>query len=257
MEWDNIQKAIQSTYENAQRFLDDSKALQERGSIGHATSLAILGYEEAMKSYELTKFHPFFDEFYSKKERDYLRGVLRFHPSKQTSALLFRIGLEAMLSSETFTEEERKELGLPSKKELVEGTDFAFVEKLNDMKNNGFYVDAFQNPFWSPSAMNENSVVFTQKLLETQLESVGKVVKIVSQLDEFPKSTLERAKEEFNQLFSTLQQLTDDGVKETDQIDRRLSDFGVVGKIISALAKVSDNDKRLKAIKNEHDKKKT
>ena len=56
-----IEIAMKETLKNAEEFLQDSRILQKKGSIGHATSLAILGFEEAHKAYLVSLFHPIFD----------------------------------------------------------------------------------------------------------------------------------------------------------------------------------------------------
>ncbi len=248
MNKEKIQTAIQSTFENAQRFLEDSKALQERGSFGHATSLAILGYEEAMKSFELTKFHPFYDAFYSEEDRKILEEQLFSHAWKQNSALKLRVALESILDSGIISEEDRIEVGFPSKTELVEGTEFAFSEKLNDMKNDGFYVDASRNPFWFPQRMNETFVKFAQQLLSSQLDTVRKVVEILSQLNEFPDEVVKQVKEGIVKLVSTLKLAEEEGVKELDELERRLAEHGIEGKIVSSLARSFFNDEKFRKI---------
>ncbi len=156
----NIQKAIQSTFENAERFLKDSEILQENGSIGHATSLAILGYEEAQKAFELTKFHPLFSEFYTVEYLEELKAQLKDHIWKHIHAKQLGVSLEAIIASGGFSDSLLGELGFPSEMELQEATEFASSKNLDKMKNDGLYVDAFKDPFWTPSATTTASVEF-------------------------------------------------------------------------------------------------
>lgn len=255
MNQETIQTAIRSTYENAQRFLKDSKILQKKGSYGHATSLAILGYEEAMKAFQLAKFHPFLKEFYSKDDLELLKQRLSTsHFWKQNYALEFRIALEAILNSDIITDLERLELGFPSRKDLQMGTEFAISEKLLDMKNDGFYVDAFREPFWSPSDTSKTTVKFAQKILETQLESIEAVVEFFTKLDKLPEQSRQELRQDLDDFIAILTQAKKDGVRNLAVIEERLSKFGIFARIFPILAKARITDERFKLVKK--DKKK-
>ncbi len=248
----DIQEAIQRTYTNAQRLLKDSETLEKKGSFASAVSLAILGYEEAMKAYQLTKYHPIFDGFFAKADLILLQKQLTSHFWKQTFALELRISLEAIIDA--LSEKERKEIGMPSRKELQEGTTFAITEKLEQMKNDGFYVDAFRSPMWFPSAMNKTSVKFAQQLLRTQLDSVKEVVRILSQVDKIPEQERESAKSELKEIAHSLRQVQKDEVNDLEDLDRRMEKYGVVGKIISSLARAYISDERFELFEKERRK---
>jgi len=251
----DIQESVRGAYENAKRFLKDSKTLQEKGSLGHATSLAILGYEEAMKAYQLTKFHPFLSPFYSQDDLDLLKKRLfKSHNWKQHSALEYRISMEPIL--ETIPEKERIELGLPSKSELQKGTEFAFSEKLDKMKNDGFYVDAFRIPSpWFPSDTNLTSVEFAQNLLKTQLKSVEIAVKGISQFDKFEPELLESKKDEVIEVVTMLEKAQAEDVTELEVLAKRMSKHGFAGKLIASLIRARISDDRFKITSKECRKK--
>jgi AbiV family abortive infection protein len=257
MNQETLQKAIKSTYENAQRFLRDSEILHKKGSLGHAASLAILGYEEAMKAFELTKFHPVFEGIYPEAELLSLKEQLRSHQWKQNSAIGLRVGVEALIHSDAISEIERVEMGFPSVEELQQGTDFALSEKLDSLKNDGLYVDAFRNPFWSPFTTTEVTVKFTQLLLKTQLKTVGKVVEQLTSIDGLSNQVLAPIKIELKEVVALLEQAQKEGVKELDELENRLSKHnGIIGKFALSLAKAYVGDSRFKTINKERRKRK-
>jgi len=252
MDQESIQAAIRSTYENAHRFLKDSKLLQKNGSYGHATSLAILGYEEAMKAFQLAKFHPFLEKFYSINDLELLEQRLSTsHFWKQNYALEFRVALEAILDPNIVSDLDRLAMGFPSKEDLQVGTEFAISDKLLDMKNDGFYVDAFRNPFWSPSYTPKTRVKLAQKILETQLESIAAVVELFSELNKLPEQSLQRLKRDLSEYLSVLNQAKKDGVTDLAVIEERLFKFGIFGKFFSLLSEVRITDERFKLVKND------
>jgi len=247
----NTVKAMKVTIGNAKRFLKDSKILQKNGSVGHATSLAILGYEEAHKAYLLAHFLPIFDGLTSEEYRRDLKSQIRDHQWKQLYAKEFRIGLEGLLVSGIMSEEERIDLGIPTLSELKAGTDFAFTKRLNQLKNDGFYSGSFRIPVWNPSDMKESVLKIIQSLLESQIRSVEYIVKILSILHLLPKAMIGSVKAQLKELIDTLGNAQTEGVTNLAEITKKLSKHGVAGKHLAGLVKHSAEDERLKEIDKE------
>lgn len=181
----NIQKAMRLTLDNARRFFEDSKILGQEGSVGHATSLAILGFEEAHKAYLLSQFLSLFDGIYTEQYREELEKKLCDHAWKQSYAKEFRVGLEVLL--ESMGEDEREELGLTTYEELKKVTEIAFLENPNEIKNAGFYSDPFTDPVWTPRNMKKKTWKAVLKLLRTHINSVEQTVHWLSWLSAFPE----------------------------------------------------------------------
>ena len=246
-----IERSVRITMRNARRFLEDSKILGENGSVGHATSLAILGYEEAHKAYILTLLHPVYDGLEGEEYRRTLASQLRDHSWKQIYAKEFRLGLEMLLESGAMSEEDRILIGIPSLPELKAGTDLAFSERLDKMKNDGFYSDPFVDPVWDPSDMERKTLETIQKLLETHIKSTERVVKMLPLLKLVPGSTVEEARSKMKQVLATIAQAQTEGTTTVGELAEKLTSQGDIGRMIGAIVKTAPGDERLEKVKQE------
>jgi len=251
----NVEESMIVTLENARRFFLDSKILQKKESIGHATSLAILGFEEAHKAYLLSLFHPLLDGLVSEEYRSDLRGQLRDHTWKQIHAKSFRTCLEALLDSGAISEEERIKVGFPTLVDLKESTDFAFSERLNKMKNDGFYSELRGGTIWTPSKMSEVALIAVQKLLETQIKSVEKMIKRFSETDGISRDEIESTRTNIKELLSTLRDAEASGISNIEEFEKLVAKHGELGDFVSVIARAFVSDERFKVIQQEKKKK--
>jgi len=248
-----IEESIRITMRNARRFLEDSKILGENGSVGHTTSLAILGYEEAHKVNILTLFHPLFDGLVSEENRRDLVSQMRDHLWKQIHAKEFLLGLEMLLESGAMSEEDRTLMGIPSLSELKTGTDLAFSERLDKMKNDGFYSDPIADPVWDPSNMEKQTLEAAQKLLETHIKSIERAVEML--LKGIPDNVMEPARSMMKQILMTLDQARTEGTVDLDELAEKLASQGDIGRIIGTLLKAALSDERLDELDQEKKRK--
>ena len=223
----------------------------KRGSIGHATSLAILGFEEAHKAYLISFFLPIFDEIVSEEFRNELRGHLKMHEWKQLHAKEFRTVLEYLLKSGELSEDTRELLGIPVLSEITPSTEYAFSKKLNKMKNDGLYTDPFRIPIWYPSGIKVETLKAVQDLTRTQIKSIKRIVNLILVVGFLPNIVLKPIKSELGGIVSTLNELRTKGISNFDELEKRLSEFGETGKIIASLARLYLGSERMKQIQRE------
>jgi AbiV family abortive infection protein len=250
-----VERAMKLALENSEDFVRDSKKLQEIGSLGHATSLAILGFEEAHKAYLISSFHPLFDGLIREEYRNGLRENLRNHSWKQLYAKEFRTAFECMLAENDLFADEKEILELPSLSEMKIGTEFAFSKQLDKMKNDGFYTDPFKEPIWYPSATGAEVLEKAQNLLMTQIKSVKRFIEKFTSLDLIPESVVKSAKDEVFGILSIVSDFEKEGIPNLKIIEEKLSAFGEAGKLIMAIIKSYYGSEQMKHIQNE--KKKT
>lgn len=242
----DIEKAMRMTLDNARRFYKDSTILGKEGSIGHATSLAILGFEEAHKAYLLSNFLPIFDEIHTVEYRVQLELQLRDHAWKQLYAKEFRIGLEALLKSQALDDESRELIGLADVSELEDGTTLAFSEKLNDLKNQGFYSDAFSSPIWNPADIEKSTLKAVLGLLKSHIISVETTIYWLSRLNTIPSMFVKPVKQEMMELVSILRDS-----KSVDELKVKLKEYGEIGEQVISIADKKQFDPRIKSISKE------
>ncbi|MHA2143242.1 MAG: AbiV family abortive infection protein [Candidatus Thorarchaeota archaeon] len=242
----NIQKAMRITLDNARRFFEDSKILGQEGSMGHATSLAILGFEEAHKAYLLSQFLSIFDEIYTEQYREELEQKLCDHEWKQSYAKEFRVGLEVLL--ESMSEVERNELGLTTHEELRKGTEIAFLENPNDLKNAGFYSDPFTSPVWNPSDMKKKTWNAMLKLLRTHINSVEQTVHWLSWLSALPRQFRKYVRERMVEIWANLLD-----VKGLDELQKQLTEYEEAGDYLFKLVKAALTDERINEIRQDRE----
>jgi AbiV family abortive infection protein len=246
-----IERAMKATLDNAEEFLRDSERLQKHGSIGHATSLAILGFEEAHKAYLISLFHSLFDGIVSEDYRKQLKHHFSKHPWKQLHAKEFRAGLEHLMKSGELPEDIRKRLGIPNLSEIEQGTDYAFSMRLDRMKNDGFYTDPFRNPVWFPSGINVETLESVQNLASTQIQSVKRTVMSLPMLDLLPSRLLQSIRDELIGVASALNEAQKESAYDINLLEKKLSEFGDGGKIVASLTRSYFAGERMKQIEKE------
>ncbi|MHA3964575.1 MAG: AbiV family abortive infection protein [Candidatus Thorarchaeota archaeon SMTZ1-45] len=249
-ERNQVERAIKVTLENAQELLRNSRVLEKQDSIGHATSLAVLGFEEAHKAYLTSFFLPLFDGIISQEYRDDLRGHLKKHEWKQLHAKEFRTGLEYLLKSGGLSEDTRELLGIPVLSKITPSTEYAFSKKLNKMKNDGLYADPFRNPIWYPAGIKLETLKAVQELAATQIKSVKRIVTVLSAVRFLPSKMIEPIRNELALLSSTLDELKK-GISNFDELKEKLSEFGETGSIMASLVTLYLGSERMKQIQRE------
>ncbi len=253
-EKNQFERAMKATIENAEEFLRNSKILGDRGSVGHATSLAVLGFEEAHKAYLISFFLPIFDGMISEDYRDRLRSHIVKHEWKQLRAKQFRTGLELLLKTGGLSEDSRRFLGIPVLSEIEPSTEYAFSKKLNIIKNDGLYTDPFRNPIWYPLGIKAETLEAVQALASTQIESVKRIVKVLTTMRFLPNTILGSVRNELTSLSKTLRELEKEGDSSLDKLEERFSKHGEIGKIIASLALEYLRSERLRQIKREKER---
>ena len=248
-----IEIAMKETLKNAEEFLQDSRILQKKGSIGHATSLAILGFEEAHKAYLISLFHPIFDGLVSEDYRKELKSQLTKHQWKQLGAKEFRTGLELLMKSGELSDDVRDRLGIPSLSEMESDTDYAFSMRLDKMKNDGFYTDPFRKPFWCPSGIRDETLKSVQSLTETQIKSIKRTLVGITRLTLIP-DTIQSTRDELSKSLLILKESQKDGINNIEELVDKLSKSNDAGKIIASVLKSNIANERVKLIEKERKK---
>jgi AbiV family abortive infection protein len=186
---ERIVKAMSQTIINAKQFLEDSRVLAKNNSLGHATSLAILGFEEAHKAYLLIQLHPSMEDYIPSKHRKDVMKQLAQHLYKLKMGLAYQVFFQ-YLAYENGSASEREKIKetLLRVKELREKSkqfqDTPFEARQNATKNKGFYVDPFTSVgVWSPTNMLQEELDSAQSLLESHISLVQDVVEFYIALD--------------------------------------------------------------------------
>lgn len=249
-----IEIAMKETLKNAEEFLQDSRILQKKGSIGHATSLAILGFEEAHKAYLISLFHPIFDGLVSEDYRKELKSQFTKHQWKQLGAKEFRTGLELLLKSGELSDDVRDRLGIPSLSEMESDTDYAFSMRLNKMKNDGFYTDPFRKPFWCPSGIRDETLKSVQSLTETQIKSIKRTLVGITRANLIPDAIIQSIRDELSKPLLILKESQKDEIINMEELEDKLSKSSDAGKIITSVLKSYIANERFKLIEKEQKK---
>ncbi|MHA2046743.1 MAG: AbiV family abortive infection protein [Candidatus Thorarchaeota archaeon] len=179
---DKIIRAMSESLINAKQFLTDSKLLAQGGSIGHATSLAVLGFEEAHKAYLLIQLLPAMELYFNSRQKRDVRRQLDRHSYKLTMAIGFQAFFQYMAYKQgSPTEKERLETKLSEMKNLRESKEDLsnrLGSYLNTLKNKGFYVEPGfgVKSFWSPSEMLSSDLEDAIQLLESHIALVQDIV---------------------------------------------------------------------------------
>jgi AbiV family abortive infection protein len=189
-----IRKAIGLTLDNSRQFLEDAKLLKKSGSIGHATSLAVLGYEEAHKAYLLTFFLPVLEELVDAEYRSKLKTDIKKHEMKHRRAFAFRKGID-LLSNTSASSLLDFILRSPFEN-LKSSTLFASSINLNRLKNEGLYVDVLSSAdIIGPDQVTEGDYVQVKELLESHIGAMKMIVAFYSdELLVIPTDIIEAAK---------------------------------------------------------------
>ena len=174
-----IIKGMQKSLANARTFLEDSKLLRKAGSVGHAASLAVLGFEEAHKAYLLIMLLPSMQSFSPAKYKKDTKNQIQNHMYKQRMALGYQIFVQ-FLSLQLLSDDRKTETTASIKESLEKSKD----TNLNTIKNDGFYVNPFTSAgVWDPATMPVEKLELTQTLLETHIRLIEHVIEFYSRED--------------------------------------------------------------------------
>jgi AbiV family abortive infection protein len=177
-----ILQAMTQSLLNAKQFLHDSKVLSMEKSLGHATSLAILGFEEAHKAYLLIQLLPIMEKYTPARQKKDVRRQLDKHLYKLKTAMGYQVFLQ-YLAYEYSSEAQRKNLKERFLKMKEHRDKNPALKKkplgfyLNKLKNRGFYVEPFAaDGVWTPSDMPSSDFEGACDLLQLHIALVQDVV---------------------------------------------------------------------------------
>lgn len=238
-----IRKAIGLTLDNSRQFLEDAKLLKKSGSIGHATSLAILGYEEAHKAYLLTFFLPVFEELIDAKYRSKLKADIKKHKMKHRRAITFRKGID-LLSNTSASSLLDFILRSPFEN-LKSSTLFASSINLDRLKNEGLYVDAMNSAdIIGPDQVAEEDYAQVKELLESHIGAMKTIVAFYS--DEslvIPTDIIEAAKDSKTIIAQLVK-----GQKDLGKAISELKNSGEIGSLIAEVIEAFEREKHKKLV---------
>ncbi|MHA2323043.1 MAG: AbiV family abortive infection protein [Candidatus Thorarchaeota archaeon] len=190
---EDIINAMDLARNNAYQFLKDSETLAGVGSIGHATSLAILGFEEAHKAYLLVVYLPCFDGLIPDSFRKEVKKQIRDHIYKQKMAINFQAFMSFLIYRQLEGQDKNE-----FKKKLVAYRESSkrYNPNLNIVKNDGFYVDPFRKSgIWGPMNTSSDELIRAQEALKIHLEMVDSIYNFYSTLDiEIPEDIYKDAR---------------------------------------------------------------
>lgn len=237
-----IRKAIGLTLDNSRQFLKDAELLKMSGSIGHATSLAILGYEEAHKAYLLTFFLPVLEELIDAEHRSKLKTDIRKHEMKHRRAFAFRKGI-ALLSKTSASSLLDFILRSPFEN-LKSSTLFASSINLNRLKNKGLYVDALSSAdIIGPDQVTEEDYAQVKELLESHIGAMKMIVEFYSdELLVIPTDIAEAAKRSKTIIAQLMK-----GQKNLGEAISELKNSGEIGSLIAEVMEEFEREKHKKS----------
>ncbi|MFQ5885210.1 MAG: AbiV family abortive infection protein [Thermoplasmata archaeon] len=177
----SLTTAMRAALENAHQFLTDSMTLEEKGSLGHATSLAILGFEEAHKAYLLVLLLPCFEGIIPSSFKKKVETQIRDHRFK----LRMAIGFQAFMTYVMYLEMDDQERTVFKEKAAnYREKSEKYETDLNKVKNDGFYVEPFRKGgMWSPASATERELHRALEALEVHIDWAGFVIDFYSARD--------------------------------------------------------------------------